>query len=493
MQVRKTSNADTWFGASAVRTFRGVASLSRVVARAWYAWLGMRGSKEDFDAFRAWADGAGPRSVLDPFDAKLSHVRWESLVRAGVSVDSIIMWLASDERVTWLVENNQGFYRDHFCAALWSLTAIAPGGPTTEQAWDRAAATLVQLLPTAVLASTDAIDSLDDRLCAAIGMLRAFDRQRASIDRDTPEPKQLGALRARVEELLHSLLTSQEVGRSVSDFVSLLSIGTASFNEGTVSRTEWVLALWERLVGNWQNISGFVQNNPWAAGDVVSFLALMVEKNPGQHAASARKMILEVIPLSASSLAALIGVLDENLWDEETWSALMQRMRVGAGGARGRFPGSWRSAVCDLVRLTVLREHKPLPRDLRFLLDPVIDLTANEDATVANHASYAIAAVARYGIEVDDDQLARRIAEALRGIAEDVRPSVRSAAAYALGALSRSTTHVALRELRDSISPALSEDPYVRVRYEWWFGERQAEVMMVPANSPGDVGSVTSD
>jgi hypothetical protein len=100
----------------------------------------------------------------------------------------------------------------------------------------------------------------------------------------------------------------------------------------------------------------------------------------------------------------------------------------------------------------------------------------HEDAVVANHAAYAVAAVALYAVDPEDNALAGHIAEALRSIAEDVRPGVRAAAAYAAGGIRLPGTHAALRTLSEELADFLEDDHYALVRYEWWFGERQAEV-----------------
>jgi hypothetical protein len=354
---------------------------------------------------------------------------------------------------------------------------------------------LLRLLPSPTANSTDAlrIDGVGDLLRAAFGFVRAWDEHRTAALSAGEEPQEIRDLRASVGGQVRALLTSHvKTTHEGSALADLLPIAAEVLHGSSAAWAEWFPALWDRLVEGWPDVVEFSRNNLWAVGRMMHFLAAVVERNPDSKAIVAREKVLEALPLSATNLTGLVGILNKELWDNVTWQKLMHQIRVGAGGARGKFPGSWRSTVCDIVRLTVLRSHKPLPEELRFLVSTVIDLAAHEDALVANHAAYAVAAVARYGIDPADTKLAEEIAEALHWIGDDTRPSVRAAAAYAAGGLQQSATHAPLKHLSDELAASFAEDCYARVRYEWLYGERQAKAEMVSGGAPGDSNAPAS-
>jgi hypothetical protein len=472
-RVQSPDATDKRFSPTAVRTYCGLADMSSKLAQGWRGWLEMRGEKADFDAFRSWAGRLEPGLLFDPFDGGL-RLRWESLVRAGVSADELVLWLGTEPRLKWLENAHRARFGAPFAVALYQIASIGLGGLTTEPGWRRVGEALLRLMPSSAAGMLDANGFIEgvELVRAALGVLGAWQEHGIQAVGAHVELQEMRDLRSRLEEIVPSVLGPYcETAFKGQSLAEQLPIAGDTLRWDVDCPREWFSGLWERLINQWSDVMTFSKANIWAASHLTQFLAAVIEKNPGNAAGVAQTKVLETLRRSRADIDDLAPVLDPKFWNDDSWKDLMQHIRVAASGARGVFPGSARAAVCDLLRNAVLHTHKPLPTDLRFVLHQVMDLAAHEEALVANHAAYVVTAVAQYGVGPADSELATEIAHALKGIASDARPGVRAAAAYAVGTITESA-HAALRSLSGDLA-GLAEDSYGQVRREWLLGQKR--------------------
>jgi hypothetical protein len=457
------------FGPGAVKTFNGTADTRGALVRAWSAWLGMRGDPEDFATFKAWADLLQPWEMFDAFDG-VQQVPWESLIRAGVPIDDVVGWLCTRGHLDWLKQANGGRFGEPFALLLWRLAALAPKRLSLT-GWVAVAEALASLLPdspTAMLGA-DGFATGEDVLRASFGVLAAWEQRVHAADPSPEKPTALLTLRGRLEQLTGPFLLLRASGTGA--VLTLAQLNTAAdvirFDRTFAARE--IQALADTLDADWRKVIAFCKANHWQVRHAVDFLAALVETTSAGTSSDSQQKILELGGLSSSVLDGLSRILDPTLWTADAWAQLTELLREAGSGARGRFPGSARSDLCDLVRRTLRHTHRPMPSDLGFLARTAMDLTAHEDATVANRAAYAVTRIAEWGIAPDDSALAEEVAQTIRGMARDARPGVRGAAANALGFLGRSS-HPEMRGLVVALA-SLADDPNAHVHSEWAHGQ----------------------
>jgi hypothetical protein len=472
------------FGPGAAKTFRGTADTTAALVRAWSAWLGMRGRTEDFAVFKAWADTCRPRDLFDTFNG-VHRVPWESLVRAGLPVDDLIAWFCTIERLGWLKTAHRARFGEPFAILLWRLAAVRPKSLSL-RGWQAVAEALGSLLPDSAVAMLGArgFAEGEDLLRAGFGVLAAWEEGGLRTGPGQREPPALKALRRRLEALAPAffLLRTNEDHAALT-FAQLSVAGDVLRFDRGVATLE-IQALAKKLDADWPKVVLFCRNNPGQVRHAGDFLAALIETTASGSSAGAQAKSLELVGLSSTALDGLSRILNPKLWTADAWTQLAQMLREAASGARGRFPGSARADLCDLVRHAGLHTRQPLPSDLQFIAKDAMDLTAHEDATVANHAAYAVATIAEWGIGPTDSVLAQDTARTLRAIAMDPRPGVRAAAAYALGYVGRSR-HSVMRELVGALT-SLANDPYAKVQAEWWLGQRPMTANTAPTQPVSD-------
>jgi hypothetical protein len=467
------------FGPGAVKTFSGTVDTGSALMRAWVAWLGVRGRPADFAAFKAWADTVRSRDLFDVRDG-VHRVRWEALIRAGVPSDDLIAWLCTSERLDWLKKANRARFGQPFAVTLWRIAAAQPKGLSLT-GWRTIALALSALLPetAAAMMGEYGLVEGDDLVRAGFGVLAAWDEG----GQVRGLPAALRALRTRLERLASSFLRlTTTTSHAAPLTLAQLSVAAEIVRFGRAVAAAEIEALAARLDADWFKVVAFCKNNRGEIRNAVDFLAAVVETTSGDLSAGAQAKILELLAVSSSGLDRLSRILDRERWTPSTWGQFVQLLRDAANGARGRFPGSARVDLCELVRHAVLSARSPLPSELQFLARYVMDLSAHEETTVANHAAYALVSIAKWGIAATDSALAQEAAQTIRALATEARPSVRSAAAYALGFVGRSS-HDVMRELATALS-SLADDPYAQVYSEWWQGQRRIEEQ--PRRTPGN-------
>jgi len=472
-KVLAAGSHDEKFGSGAVRTFNGSVNANTILARAWSEWLTLRGLVEDVALFKGWADTLEPWDLFDHRDG-VHCVQWEFMIHAGVPVDSIIAWLCGPERLEWLRASNATRYRTPFAILLWRLAATQPQTVSADE-WQTLSEVLTSLLPdsTEAMIGGYGLPQGDDLLRAGFGLLAAWGRGEHRLGSPKDAPIGLRVLRERLERLATSFFHLPAGEGHAAVILAQLAVATAALRVDQRIMAPEIDALAEKLDIDWVRIFRFCKNNHRYASCPVHFLAETSGSKLAALSLGAQQKILDLVELSSSALDGLPKILDPKLWAAETRPQLVQLLREAAGGARGRFPASSRLDICDLVSDIVVHTRQPLPPDLGFLASNVLSLAAHEHATVANHAAYAVAALAKWGTSLADTALAEDTARTLCTIAKDSRPEVRSAAAYSLGFLANSP-HAPLRELAGPLA-GLASDPYQQVHAAWRRGQRSID------------------
>jgi hypothetical protein len=465
--------SDRSFHPSAVKTFNGAADTTSALMHAWATWLAMRGQADDFAAFMTWATTLRPPDLFDAQDG-IRVVRWETLVRGGVLVDDVVAWLCTTEHLTWVRTAHRARFGEPLAILLWRLADAQPDS-VSQTTWNAIGSALASMLPesAAAMAQADGFAEGDDLVRAGFGVLATWERFSQRVGPALKRPAALRTLRARLERLVPAFLRLRKnVGHPALTLAQLWVASDVRRFDRAIAAPE-IQALATKLDHDWPQLIAHCKRNRGEVRHAAAFLAAIVETTSAASSLVAQGQLHELVVVSSSALDSLWRVLHPRLWSAEAWAQLVQLLREATNGARGRFPGSARTDACDLVRHALLHTRQPLPADLHALTRNVMDLTAHEDATVANHAAYAAVALAEWGIAPADSTLAQETAKTVRAIASDPRPGVRGAAAYALGFVGRSK-HAELRELARSLA-SLAEDPYAQVRGEWLAGQRRTD------------------
>ncbi|WP_437691866.1 SIR2 family protein [Sorangium sp. So ce176] len=458
---------------SSVNHHRGWQAIGHELARAWCEYASSCRDTTSYKAFRRFAEETDDHFAADQIQRRMDELPWYPwLVLEVATPAELVAWLCRDVPTGengehWSWGNVQGIG-----AAI--VRVVANAQDATEalpaESWDL------------VAKWCDAVVKRERERAGDIGWIGpiveivAIRRSRidsagndgAWNDVEQHARETLAAMWKRVAAQSGEQSNSSIVV-SVA-FCLALVLTEEGFDE---TWTDLVEQIWTWIIDHWEKVKSYLTYNPFKSSGLIWFLSTFIERDLGGRRAEASKRLLELWSVSTSVPRPIYRILDPAYWPGDTWIQLVGKLREGVGGARGEFSASWRIAISSLIRSALVHRTGPLSDDLQFLVEHVLVLVANEEASVANHAAYTAVYYAELCTETDSRRL-DLAASTLEAMAKDVRLLVRQGAAYGAARLRKTARSQRIRDLAERLHGEFERDLYLLIRTQLRIGAAEA-------------------
>jgi len=443
------------------------------IARAWREYASILRDQMSYTAYCKFAETPNDKLVQDEIDRRMGVLPWYAwIVSRVVTPTQVVDWLCT--RITTKERPRRTSYGTIRGLGEAILQVVGNSDESTNplpaESWD----TIAQWCSCIMQKDThreDDVDWLGPVLSLAA---ERYKRPGSLSNHDAWIEIEQNAYR-RLDDAWKCALEEGEKQLNISLALSVAYCLALVPKDTTVDKS-WsglVEQVWAWFVDHWSKVRTCVTHSP-DSSELHRFLSHIIEYNFDGRRAEANVKLLELWPASSSVPDAVYRILAPEFWLDHTWSALVDKLREGVGGARGEFPASWRIAISSLLRNAILHWDKPLAEDLQFLVEHVLVLVANEEVPVANHAAYTAVYYAELLTDTDGGRL-DLVARTLESMAKDVRLPVRQGAAYGAARLRKIARSQRIRDLAERIHSEFATDTYLFIQTQLRLGEAEAE------------------
>ena len=239
----------------------------------------------------------------------------------------------------------------------------------------------------------------------------------------------------------------------------------------------------------WASIEKKYCANPHSAEPLIRLLVAGLEALPEKRDIIAPRL-LKLLAAAPAELVHMARVLSPQIWDLN-WDALTDRVLASASGDVGNVPkqgfdsGAGSATQHQLGAMRLLTEFSRRRRAnvdqergeavgglVAALRSAAILALSDERTLLANHASYAIVALAESAQDLAEVKIINR---AIARIGGDSRVIVRMAAAYASGRLAKLATSERIRDTAQEIAEGFSGDSNAWIQAQLGLGTLEGE------------------
>ncbi|WP_437736119.1 SIR2 family protein [Sorangium sp. So ce1335] len=458
---------------SSVNHHRGWHAIGHELAAAWREYASNCRDTASYKAFRTFAEKTNDRFAADEIARHMNNLPWYPWLILEVATPAeFVTWLCRDvpvdengERWSWGMAQGIG-------AAIVRVIANAQEAiePLSGESWDLVAEWCNAVVRRAREREGD---------IGSLGPIVEIVTLRRARKGSTGNGESWKDVEQQVRETLFAIWkraaaqSDKQPDASVAISVAFclaLALMEEGFDETWTNLAEQI---WLWIINHWEKVKSHLTYNPLDSAELIWFLSAFIERDLGGRRAEASKRLLELWSVSTSVPRPIYRILDPAYWPGGTWIQLVDKLREGVGGARGEFSASWRIAISSLIRSALLHRTGSLSDDLQFLVEHVLVLVANEEASVANHAAYT----AIYYAELCTDTDSRRLdlaASTLEAMAKDVRLLVRQGAAYGAARLRETAKSQRIRDLAERMHGEFEKEMYLLIQTQLRIGAAEA-------------------